>query len=167
MKEILFASQEIKSVGFSWVRGPRQKDFGLEGCGRRMSNTWSSEIQKFTWGVIFQSLICWRLIKLKKVKRAGWILPSSHRLPHRRLKNSLFELQSPPWFRSADLGFGQFAGFGSNFGCFASLCLNLWSGILELRSDLECLFRVGFRVEAVFCSYAGCFQFWISSALGY
>ena len=61
------------------------------------------------------------------------------------MKNSLFELQSPPWFRSADLGFGRFAGFGSNFGCFASLCLNLWSGILELRSDLECLFRVGFR----------------------
>ena len=50
-----------------------------------------------------------------------------------------------PWFRSADLGFGRFAGSGSNFGCFASLCLNLWSGILELRSDLECLVRVGFR----------------------
>ena len=50
-----------------------------------------------------------------------------------------------PWFRSADLGFGRFAGSGSNSGCFASLCLNLWSGILELRSDLECLFRVGFR----------------------
>ena len=29
---------------------------------------------------------------------------------------SLFELQSPPWFRSADLGFGCFAGFGSSFG---------------------------------------------------
>ena len=26
-----------------------------------------------------------------------------------------------------------------------SLCLNLWSGILELRSDLECLVRIGFR----------------------
>jgi len=73
------------------------------------------------------------------------MLPSSHRLPHRRLKNSLFELQNPPWFRSADLGFGRFAGSGSNFGCFASLCSNLWSGILELRSDLECLVRVGFR----------------------
>ena len=27
----------------------------------------------------------------------------------------------------------------------ASLCSNLWSGILELRSDLECLVRIGFR----------------------
>ena len=73
-------------------------------------------------------------------------------MPHRRSKNSLFELQSPPWFRSADLGFGRFVGSGSNSGCFASLCSNLWSGILELRSDLECLFRVGFRVEVMFCS---------------
>ena len=39
MKGIPFASQEIKYMGFSWVRGPRQKDFGLEGCGRRMSDT--------------------------------------------------------------------------------------------------------------------------------
>ena len=66
-------------------------------------------------------------------------------MPHRRLKNSLSELQNPPWFRSADLGFGCFAGSGSNSGCFASLCTNLWSGILELCSDLECLVRVGFR----------------------
>ena len=117
----------------------------MEGCGRRMSDTWSSEIQKFTYGVIFQSLICWRLNELKKVKKAGSILPSGHRLPHRRLKNSLFELQSPPWFRYAYLGFGRFAGSGSNSGCFASLCSNLWSGILELCSDLECLVRVGFR----------------------
>ena len=29
----------------------------------------------------------------------------------------------------------------------------------ELPSDLEYLFRVGFKVEVVFCSYAGCFQF--------
>ena len=27
----------------------------------------------------------------------------------------------------------------------ASLCSNLWSGILELRSGLECLVRIGFR----------------------
>jgi len=38
-KGILFVSQEIKSMGFSWVWGPRQKDFGLEGCGKRMSDT--------------------------------------------------------------------------------------------------------------------------------
>ena len=64
-KGILFASQEIKSVGVSWVCGPRQKDFGLEGCGKRMSDTWSSEIQKFAYGVTFQSfslrsLVSWR-----------------------------------------------------------------------------------------------------------
>ena len=78
---------------------------------------------------------------------------------YHRLKNSLLELQSPPWFGSDDLGFGYFAGSGSNLGCFASLCSNLWSGILELCSDLECLFRVGFRVEVMFCSCAGYFQF--------
>ena len=67
-KGILFASQEIKSMGFSWVCGPRQKDFGLEGCGRRMSDTWSSEIQKYAYGVMFQSfsfrsLVSWRKLK--------------------------------------------------------------------------------------------------------
>ena len=95
----------------------RQKDLGLEGCGRRMSDTWSPEIQKFTYGVIFKSLICWRLNELKKVKRVGWILPSGRKLPHRRLQSSLSELQSPPWFRSTDLGFGCSAGSDSNFGC--------------------------------------------------
>ena len=133
----------------------------------RMSDTWSSEIQKFTCGVIFQSLICWRLNKLKKVKRVGWILPSGRRLPHHWLQNSLSELQNPPWFRSADLGFGCFAGSDSNSGWFCEFCSNLWSGVLELRSDLECLLRVRFRVEVVLCSYAGCFQFWTLSALGH
>ena len=42
-------------MGFSWVCGPRQKDFGLEGCGKRMSDTESSEIQKYAYGVMFQS----------------------------------------------------------------------------------------------------------------
>ena len=88
-----------------------------------MSDTWSSEIQKFTCGVIFQNLICWRLNELKKVKRVGWILPSGRRLPHRRLKNSLSELQNPPWFRSADLGFGCFAGSDSNSGWFCEFLL--------------------------------------------
>ena len=37
-------------------------------------------------------------------------------MPYLRLEISLFELQSPPWFRSANLGFGYFAGFGSSFG---------------------------------------------------
>ena len=68
-KGILFASQEIKSMGFSKVRGPRQKNFGLEGCGRRMFDTWSSEIQKYAYGVIFQSLVFQRLSKLKNTKR--------------------------------------------------------------------------------------------------
>ena len=29
----------------------------------------------------------------------------------------MFELQSPPWFRSTNLGFGCFAGSGSSIGC--------------------------------------------------
>ena len=80
-------------------------------------------------------------------------------MPHHRLQNSLSELQSPPWFRSADLGFGCPAGSDSNSRCLESPCSNLQSGIFELPSDLEYLFRVGFKVEVVFCSYAGCFQF--------
>ena len=166
-KGILFASQEIKSMRFSWVCGPRQKDFGLEGCGRWMSDTWSSEIQKYAYGVMFQSLVFQGLSKLKKTKGLGRILPSGRRLPHHRLQNSLSELQNPPWFRFVDSGFGCFAGSDSNSGWFCEFCSNLWSGVLELRSDLECLLRVRFRVEVVFCSYAGCFQFWISSALGH
>ena len=68
-KGILFASQEIKSMGFSWVRGPRQKDFGFEGCGKRMSDTWSLEIQKYAYGVRFQSLVFQRLNKLRNTER--------------------------------------------------------------------------------------------------
>ena len=37
-------------------------------------------------------------------------------MPYLRLEISLFELQSPPWFRSANLGFGCFVGSGSSFG---------------------------------------------------
>ena len=37
-------------------------------------------------------------------------------MPHHQLQNSLSELQSPPWFRSANLGFGCFADSGSSFG---------------------------------------------------
>jgi hypothetical protein len=40
---ILLASQEIKSTGLSWKRGPRQKEFGSEGCGKRISDTWRTE----------------------------------------------------------------------------------------------------------------------------
>ena len=41
-----------------------------------------------------------------------------------RLEISLFDLQSPPWFRSANLGFGCFADSGSSFGyCEFSLKL--------------------------------------------
>ena len=68
-KGIIFASLEIKSMGFSWVRGPRQKDFGFEGCGKRMSDTWSSEIQKYAYGVRFQSLKFQKIAKLKKTER--------------------------------------------------------------------------------------------------
>ena len=38
-KGILLASQEIKWAGLSVVRGPRQREFGREGCGNRMSDT--------------------------------------------------------------------------------------------------------------------------------
>ena len=68
-KGILFASQEIKSMGFSWIRGPRQKDFGFEGCGKRVSDTWSSEIQKYAYGVRFQDLKFQKLNKLRSIKR--------------------------------------------------------------------------------------------------
>jgi len=67
-KGILFASQEIKSVGVSWVCGPRQKDFGLEGCGKRMSDTWSSEVQKYAYGVMFQSFSFGNLVSWRKLK---------------------------------------------------------------------------------------------------
>ena len=68
-KGILFASLEIKSMGFSWVRGPWQKDFGFEGCGKRISDTWSSEIQKYAYGVRFQDLKFQKLNKLRNIKR--------------------------------------------------------------------------------------------------
>ena len=38
-------------------------------------------------------------------------------MPYRHLEILLFEFQSPPWFRSTNLGFGCFAGSGSSFGC--------------------------------------------------
>ena len=38
-KGILLASQEIRWAGLSTVRGPRQREFGREGCGNRMSDT--------------------------------------------------------------------------------------------------------------------------------
>ena len=50
----------------SWAK---TKGFGLEGCGRRMSDTWSSEIQKFIYGVLFQSLKFQKLGKLRNTKR--------------------------------------------------------------------------------------------------
>ena len=59
-----------------------------------------------------------RINKLRKVERTGWILPSGRGLPYLRLKISLLELQSPPWFRSANLGFGCFASSGSSLGYF-------------------------------------------------
>ena len=70
-KGILFASQEIKSMGFSWVCGPRQKDFGLEGCGKRMSDTWSSEVQKICVWCHVSEFQFQKLGKLKKIKK-GW-----------------------------------------------------------------------------------------------
>ena len=165
-KGILFASQEIRSIGFSKVRGPRQKDFGLEGCGRRMSDTWSSEIQKYAYGVMFQSLVFQRLGKLKKTKGLGWILPSGRRLPHHRLQNLLFELQSSPWFRSVDLGFD---------------CYGLWIEFWMLGEVLAQICGAGFSSYARIWEFVsssvqggsdtlllcGLLLVWISSALGY
>ena len=64
-------------------------------------------------------------------------------MPHHRLQNSLSELQSPPWFRSADLGFGCSAGSDSNSGCLESLCSNLWSGILNCPRIWSIYFELG------------------------
>ena len=50
----------------SWAK---TKNFGFEGCGKRMSDTWSSEIQKYAYGVKFQILKFQKLDKLKNTKR--------------------------------------------------------------------------------------------------
>ena len=151
-KGILFASQEIKSMVFSWVWGPRQKDFGLEGCGKRMSDTWSSEIQKYMYGVIFQSFSFRSLVSWRKTKGLGRILPLGRGLPHHQ--SLLLELQNPPWFRSIDLRFGCCGfWFGSRLlgEFFARICrawfLNytrIW-GFVEFGSDWK------------YYSSAGCF----------
>ena len=161
-KGILFASQEIKSMGFSWVCGPRQKDFGLEGCGKRMSDTWSSEICVWYYVSEFQFQ---KLGKLKKTKGLGRILPSGRRLPYHRLQSLSSELQNVPWYRSVGLGFA---------------CCGLW---FEFRLLGEFLFRfveLGFRIALEFegssssvqagsdiLLLCGLLLVWISSALGY
>ena len=83
-------------------------------------------------------------------------------MPYRRLQSSLSELQSPPWFRSVDLGFSCSTSSDSNFGClrvFARIYgagfsnyAQIWSVYFE--SDLEwkwcsVLMRVAFNFE--FC----------------
>ena len=165
-KGILFASQEIKYVGFSCVRGPRQKDFGLEECGRRMSDTWSSEIQKYAYGVRFQSLMFRSLISWRIPKELGWMLPSGHRLPHHLLQNLSSELQNLPWFRSVDLGFG---------------CCGFWFEFRMLGEVLARICRAGFsnyaRIWELVSSsvqggsntllLCGLLLVWISSALRY
>ena len=165
-KGILFASQEIKSMGFSWVCGPRQKDFGLEGCVWRMSDTWSSEIQKYAYGVIFRSLVFQRLSKLRKTKGLGRILPSSRRLPHHRLQSLSSELQNLSWFRSVDLRFGC-CGFWFEFRMLGEVLARIcragfsnYSRIWELASS-----SVQGGSDTLFL--CGLLLVWISSALGY
>ena len=148
-------------MGFSWVCGPRQKDFGLKGCGRRMSDTWSSEIQKYAHGVMFQSLEFQKLNKLRKTKGLGRILPSGCRLPHHQLQRLSSELQNLPWFRSVDLGFG---------------CCGFWFEFQMLGEVLARICRAGFSnyariwelvsssVQGLLC---GLLLVLISSALGY
>ena len=165
-KESYLLHKRSNLWGFSWVCGPRQKDFGLEGCGRRMSDTWSSEIQKFIYGVMFQSLKFQKLAKLKKVKGLGWILPSDRRLPHHRSQDLLSELQSLPWFRSVGLGFD---------------CYGLWFKFWMLGGVLARICRAGFSNYARIWEFVsssvqsgsgtlllrGLLLVWISSALGY
>ena len=149
-------------MGFYWFFGPRQKDFGLEGCGRRMSDTWSSEIQKYAYGVRFQSLMFRGLISWWKLKGLGWMLPSGRRLPHHRLQSLSSELQNLPWFRSVDLGFD---------------CCRLWFEFRLFGEFLLGFVEIGFRIMLGFKSsvqggsvtllLCGLLLVWIPSALGY
>jgi len=134
-KGILFASQEIKSMGYSWVCGPRQKDFGLEGCDKRMSDTWSSEVQKYAYGVMFQSFSFRNLVSWRKLKGLGRILPSGRRLPYHRLQSLSSELQNLPWYRSVDLGFA---------------CCGLWFEFWLLGEFLFRFVELGFRIALEF-----------------
>ena len=164
-KGILFASQEIKSMGFSWVCGPRQKDFGSEGCGRRMFDTWSSEIQKHTYGVMFQNFSFRSLISWRKLKGLGWMLPSGRRLPHHRLQNLLSELQSLPWFRSVGLGFDCY-GFWFEFRVLGEFLLEFVELGFQITLEFESLSSSvqGGSDTLLLC---GLLLVWISSALGY
>ena len=89
---------------------------------------------------LFRGLISWR-----KLRGLGWMLPSGRRLPHHRLKNLLSELQSLPWFRSVELGFG---------------CCGLW---FEFRMLGEVLARI---CRAGFSNYARIWEFVSSSVQG-
>ena len=71
IKGILFASQEIRSVGFSWARGPWQKELRLEGCGKRMSEAWSFKNSEICiWCHISELNLFGGLMSWKKLK--GW-----------------------------------------------------------------------------------------------
>ena len=110
---------------------------------------------------LFRGLISWR-----KLRGFGWMLPSGHRLPHHRLKNLLSELQSLPWFRSVELGFG---------------CCGLWFEFRVLGEVLARICRAGFSNYARVWEFVsssvqggsdtlllcGLLLVWISSALGY
>ena len=72
-------------------------------------------------------------------------------MPYLRLEISLFELQSPPWFRSADLGFGCFAGFGSSFGyCEFSLELMEQDSRIVLGFGISISSRIQSRGDVLF-----------------
>ena len=76
------------------------------------------------------------------------MLPSGRRLPHHRLQNLLSELQSLPWFRSADLGFGRLVVlralvrildalrvFARTYGAGFSNYARIWSVYFESDSE--------------------------------
>jgi len=102
---------------------------------------------------LFRALVSWR-----ELKGLGWILPSGRRLPHRRLQSLLSKLQSPPWFRSIDLGFDCW-GLWLEFWMLGEFLLEFVGRDFRIMLGFVRLFRVGFNVEVMFYSYAGCFQF--------
>ena len=102
---------------------------------------------------LFRGLISWR-----KLKGLGWMLPSGRRLQHHRLQNLLSTLQSLPWFRSVDLGFGC-CGLWFEFRMLREFLLEFVEQHFRITLGFGSVFWVRFEVEVMFYSYAGCFQF--------
>ena len=124
--------------------------------GKRISDTWSSEIQKYAYGVMFQSLVFQRFDKLKKTKGLGRILPSGRRFPHHQLQSLSSELQNLSWFRSVDLGFGC-CGLWFEFRVLGEFLLEFVELGFRITFGFKSLFRARFKVEVILYSCADCF----------